>query len=137
MLRVGTDERADDPFGPNEVQCPIRELLARAGGRWSLDVIVALSSQTRHFAELERTIPGVSRRMLTLTLRGMERDGLVARSADSAPGERVYYALTSIGEGLSSHIRALAAWSQHNRVQIYAARETFDATQSSQTLGEE
>ncbi len=126
MLRVEQREELDDPFGPNEVQCPIRELLARVGGRWSLDVIVALLTQTRHFGDLERTIPGVSRRMLALTLRGLERDGLIARSADSAPGERVYYALTPLGAELGEHMRALAGWSQRNRDEIYAARAAYD-----------
>ena len=123
------DEREEtaDPFGPNEVDCPIRQLLARVGGRWTLDVLIALSGKTHHFAELERRIPGISHRMLTLTLRGMERDGLVSRSGDSMPGERVYYALTNLGEELSDHIRALAAWSQRNRLKIYAAREDFDS----------
>jgi DNA-binding HxlR family transcriptional regulator len=129
MLRALEQEEIADPFGPDEVQCPIRELLARVGGRWSLDVIVALLTQTRHFADLARTIPGVSRRMLALTLRGLERDGLIARSADSAPGERVYYQLTTLGLELGTHMRALAAWSQHNRERIYASREAYDATQ--------
>ncbi len=126
MLRVEQRKELDDPFGPNEVQCPIRELLARVGGRWSLDVIVALLTQTRHFADLERSIPGVSRRMLALTLRGLERDGLIARSADSAPGERVYYMLTALGAELGDHMRALAGWSQRNREEIYAARAAYD-----------
>ena len=128
MLRVSSGDESGqiDPFGPNEVQCPIRELLARTGGRWTLDVLLALSSQAHHFADLERRIPGVSRRMLALTLRGLERDGLIARSNDSAPGERVYYSLTKLGEELSNHIRALAGWSQRNRFEIYAAREAFD-----------
>ncbi|HEY2473295.1 MAG TPA: helix-turn-helix domain-containing protein, partial [Candidatus Cybelea sp.] len=126
MKEITSVLRVDDPFGPDEVQCPIRELLARVGGRWSLDVIVMLSRQTRHFADLERNLPGVSRRMLALTLRGLARDGLIARSTDSAPGERVYYSLTRLGAELGTHMRALAGWSQRNRVEIYAAREAFD-----------
>jgi DNA-binding HxlR family transcriptional regulator len=129
MLRVERQDEIPDSFGPDEVHCPIRELLARVGGRWSLDVIVALTSQTRHFADLERSIPGVSRRMLALTLRGLERDGLIARSTDSAPGERVYYALTTLGSELGAHMKALAGWSQRNRAAIYAARDIYDATE--------
>jgi DNA-binding HxlR family transcriptional regulator len=127
MLLVQQHEGVADPFGPDEVQCPIRELLARVGGRWSLDVLVALGAQPRHFGDLVRTIPGVSRRMLALTLRGMERDGLLARSSHAIPGDKVFYALTDLGIGLAVHIRALGTWSQQNRDAIYAARERYDA----------
>ena len=129
MLLVEQHEGIGDPFGPDEVQCPIRELLARVGGRWSLDVIIALGSQPRHFGDLDRTIPGVSRRMLALTLRGMERDGLVARSPQGGAGGRVYYELTALGDELSKHVRALGAWSQRNRGAIYEARARYDAAQ--------
>lgn len=131
MLLVEQHEGARDPFGPDEVQCPIRELLARVGGRWSLDVLVALGSQPRHFGDLVRTIPGVSRRMLTLTLRGMERDGLLTRSSNALAGDKVFYALTEIGTSLAAHVRALGTWSQHNREAIYAARERYDARNAS------
>jgi DNA-binding HxlR family transcriptional regulator len=131
MLLVEQHEGVGDPFGPDEVQCPIRELLARVGGRWSLDVLIALGAQPRHFGDLARTIPGVSRRMLALTLRGMERDGLVTRSSHTLPGDKVFYALTDLGTGLAAHVRALGAWSQRNREAIYAARERYDARNAS------
>jgi DNA-binding HxlR family transcriptional regulator len=131
MLLVEQHEGAGDPFGPDEVQCPIRELLARVGGRWSLDVLIALSGQTRHFGDLARAIPGVSRRMLALTLRGMERDGLLTRSSHRLPGDKVFYGLTDLGVGLAVHIRALGSWSQQNREAIYGARERFDARTAS------
>lgn len=127
MLLVEQHEGVGDPFGPDEVECPIRELLARVGGRWSLDVLVALGHQPRHFGDLVRTIPGVSRRMLTLTLRGMERDGLLARTSHGIAGDKVFYALTEIGAGLAVHVRALGEWSQRNREAIYGARERYDA----------
>jgi DNA-binding HxlR family transcriptional regulator len=117
-----------DPFGPDEVQCPIREMLARAGGRWTLDVVIALKDETRHFGDIVRAIPGVSRRMLVVTLRGMERDGLITRTGTSSTGERVFYALTELGVELCEHFRAMARWSQRNRETIYAARERYDAT---------
>ncbi|MGD0050201.1 MAG: helix-turn-helix domain-containing protein [Vulcanimicrobiaceae bacterium] len=117
---------AYDPFGPDEVQCPIRELLARLGGRWSLDVVLALGSGPRHFGDLARTIPGVSRRMLALTLRGLERDGLVARRSEPAPGGKVYYEVTPIGSGLEEQLKSLGRWSQRNREAIYAARDAYD-----------
>jgi DNA-binding HxlR family transcriptional regulator len=111
----------------DEVQCPIREMLARAGGRWTLDVVTGLKDGPRHFGDLARTIPGVSRRMLVVTLRGMERDGLLERSGSSATGDRVFYELTNLGAGLLEHFRALSHWSQRNRDAIYAARERYDA----------
>jgi DNA-binding HxlR family transcriptional regulator len=119
---------AADPFGPDEVECPIRELLARFGGRWSLDVVIALGHGPRHFGDLARTIPGLSRRMLALTLRGLERDGLVLRRGVAWTGAKVFYEVTPLGEGLAEQLRGLATWSQRNREAISAARETFDRT---------
>jgi DNA-binding HxlR family transcriptional regulator len=127
MLLLEQHEGVGDPFGPDEVECPIRELLARVGGRWSLDVLVALGHQPRHFGDLARSIPGVSRRMLALTLRGMERDGLLTRSSHTIAGDTVFYALSELGAGLAVHIRALGTWSQRNREAIYAARDHYDA----------
>jgi DNA-binding HxlR family transcriptional regulator len=127
MLRA-LETSAEDPFGPDETHCPIRELLARVGGRWALDVIVQLVGTTRHFGDLERAIPGISRRMLTLTLRGLERDGLLSRSSTGVAGDRVFYKLTALGAGLAVHLGALSRWSQRARDQIYAARDEFDRT---------
>jgi DNA-binding HxlR family transcriptional regulator len=120
----------DDPFGPDEVQCPIREMLARAGGRWTLDVVIALKDGARHFGDVARAIPGVSRRMLVVTLRGMERDGLLVRSEGAGAGERVFYELSELGVELGGHFRAMARWSQQHREVIYAARERYDAANS-------
>lgn len=114
---------------PDEVQCPIREMLARVGGRWTLDAVTALKDGPRHFGDLARTIPGVSRRMLVVTLRGMERDGLLRRTGRPSTGERVFYELTELGMELCEHFRALSRWSQNNREAIYAARERFDRAQ--------
>src|SRR5215469_6473838 len=66
------------------IECPIRQILGRVGGRWSLDVIIVLNTAPSQFLELARTIPGISRRMLALTLRGLERDGIVKRLSDGS-----------------------------------------------------
>jgi DNA-binding HxlR family transcriptional regulator len=117
---------AGDPFGADEDQSPIRELLARVGGRWSLDVLVALGPVPRSFGELSRAIPGVSRRLLALTLRGLERDGLLARNGSLLAPDRASYALTKLGLELAMHVRALSLWSERNRDSIYAARDRYD-----------
>ncbi len=125
---------AGDPFGAEEVQSPIRELLARVGGRWGFDVLAALSPQPRQFAHLVDAIPGVSRRQLALTLRGLERDGLLTRHGSIITPDRAAYALTETGLELAMHAQALSVWSERNREAIYAARERFDASHTHESV---
>ncbi len=107
--------------------CPVREVLSRVGDKWSVLVIALLGDGPMRFNELRRSIEGISQRMLTLTLRGLERDGLVTRTVTPTTPPRVDYALTSLGVTLLKPIRALAEWSEENRVAIHASRERFDA----------
>ena len=110
-----------------------REVLNRVGDKWSVMVIALLGDRTLRFSELRRAIEGISQRMLTLTLRGLVRDGLATRTLYATIPPRVEYALTPLGRTLLKPVRALAAWAEKNRVQIQAAREKFDAKAGAST----
>jgi DNA-binding HxlR family transcriptional regulator len=114
--------------------CPaVREVLNRVGDKWSVQIVALLGDGALRFSELRRAIDGISQRMLTLTLRGLERDGLITRTV--FPGDdherswppRVEYELTRLGGTLLEPIQALAEWAAEHRVSIYEAREKFDS----------
>ncbi|GAA3851524.1 winged helix-turn-helix transcriptional regulator [Streptomyces sedi] len=106
--------------------CPIREIIDRVGGKWSVQIIVAVVDGPVRFTELERSIEGISRRMLTLTLRNLERDGLIERTVYPTVPPRVEYAATDMVRELHEPLAALAAWAAGNRKRIVAAREAYD-----------
>ncbi|MGP4111667.1 winged helix-turn-helix transcriptional regulator [Streptomyces sp. 4N509B] len=109
-------------------ECAVRDVLDRLGDRWSVYVIVELSAGLRRFKELQRAIPGdISQRMLTLTVRRLERDGLVRRTVYPTVPPRVEYELTETGHSFTHLVRALADWSTAHRPAIAAAREAWDA----------
>lgn len=104
--------------------CPaVREVLNRVGDKWSVLVIALLENGPRRFNELRRSIDGISQRMLTLTLRGLERDGLLTRSVQPTIPPRVDYELTRLGRTLLEPVQALAAWAAEHRVEIQQARD--------------
>lgn len=107
--------------------CPfVRDVLTRVGDKWSVLVVVLLGDGTRRFSELRRAVEGISQRMLTLTLRGLERDGLVARRVFPTVPPRVEYALTPLGETLLKTVTELANWASTSRKEIERARAEFD-----------
>jgi len=106
--------------------CEVREVLDRVGDKWSVYVIHMLGGGTMRFSELKRGIEGISQRMLTVTLRGLERDGLVSRTVYPVVPPRVDYALTSLGETLLEAVCALFNWSEEHRTDIDAARARYD-----------
>ena len=109
-------------------KCPaIREVLNRVGDKWSVQIVGLLGEGTMRFSELRRAIDGISQRMLTLTLRGLERDGLISRTVFPEIPPRVEYALTRLGDTLLEPIQGLAEWAGNNRTAIQTAREAFDA----------
>ncbi|MGW1214755.1 winged helix-turn-helix transcriptional regulator [Streptomyces sp. NPDC002499] len=103
-----------------------RELLDLVGDKWSLLIIGTLSSGRLRFSELQRCIPGVSQRMLTLKLRGLERDGLVSRTVHAEVPPRVEYDLTAMGRTLIEPAIALATWAITHQPETAAARRAFD-----------
>ena len=106
----------------------IAPIFARIGDKWSMLVILILAGGPRRFNELKRAVSGISQRMLTLTLRGLERDGLVSRTVFPTIPPRVDYALTSLGRDLLNPVSALGAWAVRNQPKIARARERFDET---------
>jgi len=108
-------------------ECHLREVLDRVGDKWSVLVIYLLGDGTRRFTELLRSIDGISQRMLTVTVRGLERDGLVTRTVHPVVPPRVDYALTTKGHTLLEAIQPLMEWSIAHTDDIGAARATYDA----------
>lgn len=105
----------------------VGDVLARIGDKWSVFVIRLLSTGPVRFNEIKRAIGGISQRMLTMTLRGLERDGLVTRTVYATVPPRVEYALTDLGKTLIDRVEALAEWALVNRRVVEAARHAFDA----------
>lgn len=103
-------------------------LLDRVGDKWSLYILGALREGPRRFYELIPVVEGVSQRMLTLSLRGLERDGLVTRTIHPTTPPRVDYTLTKLGWTLLEPVMALVEWADRNRSAIQDARTTYDAT---------
>ncbi|MFJ6654940.1 winged helix-turn-helix transcriptional regulator [Streptomyces sp. NPDC091377] len=115
--------------------CEVRQILDRIADKWSLLVIALLDTRRLRFSELRREIDGVSQRMLTVTLRQLERDGLVRRTVHAVVPPRVDYELTSLGKTLHSTIQSLVAWTEHHRNEIAAARAAYDARETTGTAG--
>ena len=108
-------------------RCPVRQILTDVGDKWSILVLIALSEGPRRFSALRRDIPDVSQKMLTQTLRKLERDGLVSRHVTPSTPPRVDYDVTRLGSSLMGQIAPLAGWAARNLDQIAAARAAFDA----------
>jgi DNA-binding HxlR family transcriptional regulator len=109
--------------------CLAREILDRIGDKWSVYVIDALAAGTRRFSELRRDVDGVSQRMLTVTLRALERDGLITRQVYPVIPPRVDYALTPLGRSLLAIVEALVAWSADHINDVERARDRYDTSQ--------
>lgn len=107
--------------------CRIREILERVGDKWSLQVIFHLGDAPQHFTSLKRSIDGVSQRMLTVTLRGLERDGIVSRIMYPVIPPRVEYALTPLGATLLDAAGTLVSWADAHLAEVDAARAAYDA----------
>jgi DNA-binding HxlR family transcriptional regulator len=109
----------------------VREVLNRVGDKWSVLIVGLLADGPKRFSELKRAIEGISQRMLTLTLKGLERDGLVTRTVFPTIPPRVEYELTELGRTLRKPIQALAKWAQENREEIQLARNRYDTDRKS------
>src|SRR5277367_6278802 len=104
----------------------VSDVLARIGDKWSVLVVTRLGAGSLRFNELRRTIGSISQRMLTLTLRGLERDGLVTRTVFPTIPPRVDYELTDLGRGLWQPVEALGKWASDHQSEIEGARARFD-----------
>ena len=116
-----------DPSSP--VCRTISTLLSRIGDKWTVLVVQTLGESPKRFNELRREIPSVSQRMLTLTLRNLERDGLVNRTVTPSIPPRVDYELTELGQSLQKPICGLANWATENVEVIHQAQAKYDAAQ--------
>ncbi len=119
-------------MSPSHIHVPtdcrtVTEILSRVGDKWSVQVVVQLGEGPKRFNELRRLVTGISQRMLTLTLRGLERDGLVTRTVYPTIPPRVDYQLTGLGCSLLKTVRGLGEWAIENRDEILDARRRFDA----------
>jgi DNA-binding HxlR family transcriptional regulator len=114
----------------------VRQILNRVGDKWSILVIAMLDRGTRRFTELRREVEGISQRMLALTLRQLERDGLVERTVYPVVPPKVEYALTDLGSTLLESVRGLVSWAMEHRGQVAAARVVYDARQNDRVEAE-
>lgn len=103
-----------------------RDTLDRLGSKWAIAIMAAASDGPIRFADLHRKIPGISRRMLTLTLRSLERDGLLVRTVHPTVPPQVEYTATSLAKELFASTHALSAWAENNHEKIAAARASYD-----------
>jgi DNA-binding HxlR family transcriptional regulator len=110
----------------------VAPVLNRVGDKWSMLIVMILADGSKRFSELKRAIDGISQRMLTLTLRGLERDGLVTRTVTPTIPPRVDYELTELGRSLREPVRALGEWAIDHIGCIRAAQQRFDETQQTE-----
>lgn len=109
---------------------PVRAILARVGDKWSVLIVMLLADGPKRFSDLRRAVDGISQRMLTLTLRGLERDGLVTRTVLPTNPPRVDYELTPLGHSLREPVSALGQWAVAHQTEVDAARRRFDEAAS-------
>jgi DNA-binding HxlR family transcriptional regulator len=123
VQRREQDKLAYDAF---MASCPTRQVMSTIGDKWSALLVNALADGPRRHGELARTVAGVSQKMLTQTLRTLERDGLVTRSITPTVPVRVDYELTELGQSLVPVLQQLKHWSETHIEQVLAARESFE-----------
>jgi DNA-binding HxlR family transcriptional regulator len=111
---------------PDDDACTVRQVLDRVGGKWSIGILVAATRGPVRFTELERNIEGISRRMLTLTLRQLERDGLLRRTVYPTVPPKVEYEATPMARELYEALTTLTTWAERHRAEIAAARGEYD-----------
>jgi DNA-binding HxlR family transcriptional regulator len=110
--------------------CPTRQVLGRIADKWTMLVVLALDDGTLRFSRLRARIQGVTQKMLTQTLRGLERDGMVSRKVYPTVPVTVEYTLTPLGRSLGEAVTVIRNWAYGNMAQIEAARERYDTAQS-------
>ena len=111
-------------------RCPIRNVLDHMGSKWTMLILLALTPKSLRFSEVQRAVPDISKRMLTQTLRELERDGLVERTVYPTKPPSVEYRLSALGESLLVPLAGLIAWAENSHDAISNARARYDATQA-------
>ena len=123
----GADAPVTTPYGEAPATCRVRSILNRIGDKWAIYVVDRLGQGPRRFSELRRGIDGITARMLTVTLRGLERDGILTRTVHAAVPPRVDYELTPLGRTLLDTIGQLVAWADTHMAEIESAQADYDA----------
>jgi DNA-binding HxlR family transcriptional regulator len=121
--RRETEREAYDAF---LASCPTRQLLGRISDKWVSLILAALADGPMRYSDLARRIAGVSQKMLTQTLRTLERDGLLTRTVTPTVPVRVDYALTALGESLQLVMRAIKDWAEQHIEEVWAAQQSYD-----------
>ncbi len=116
--------------------CPTRLVLDRIADKWTVLVIGALATETKRFGQLKRELDGVSQKMLTQTLRGLERDGIVHREVYPTVPPKVEYSLTDLGKTLVTLVTEVRQWSESHIEQVQTAQQHYDRAKKYQSLGE-
>ncbi len=114
-------------LGLDAERCPIRDVLDKLGDKWTTLILIALAVRPRRFSELRRTVPDISKRMLTRALRVLERDGLVTRHVFPTKPPTVEYRLADLGRSLLEPLAALVAWAEQSHDSVRQARSRYDA----------
>jgi DNA-binding HxlR family transcriptional regulator len=117
-------------------RCPTRIVLDRIADKWTVLIVGALEDKTKRFGELRREICGVSQKMLTQTLRGLERDGIVVRTIYASVPPKVEYSLTELGRTLVNMLEAIRGWSENNIEEILKARDDYDTKGQTEVFDE-
>lgn len=110
--------------------CPVRDVLDQIGDKWTTLILIVLAGKSCRFSEIQRLVPDISKRMLTQTLRNLERDGLVTRHVFPTKPPSVEYRLSSLGVSIQEPLAALAAWADRHHGEIRGARAAFDAAEA-------
>lgn len=116
--------------------CPTRQVLDRVADKWTVLIVQSLSGGTLRFAQLRRTVDGISQKVLTNTLRGLERDGIVTRRIYASVPPKVEYSLTDLGRSLCQSVQGVCCWAEANIDQVQAAREIYDQSPREPSLSE-
>jgi len=114
------------PWNVFDRNCPTRQVLDRVADKWTVLIVQRLSGGTLRFAQLRRTVDGISQKVLTNTLRGLERDGLVTRRVYASVPPKVEYSLTPLGRSLCVLMEGFCGWAETNIEQVQAARAAYD-----------
>ena len=110
--------------------CPVRDMMQQIGGKWSTLLLEVLAAEPRRFGELRRLLPDISQRMLTQTLRDLQRDGYIAREVFPTKPPSVEYSMTDLGRSLYQPLSQLLNWAEANHEAVRAARSRFDSVDS-------
>ncbi len=129
---MDTQIRLGNPYAAD---CPTRQVLDRIGDKWTTLIIGLLSDDAKRFSELQRGISGISHKMLTQTLRQLERDGLITRTVYAEVPPRVEYQLTELGRTLCEPILAIVRWSETYIEQVSAAQNAYDSREAARLTG--